>query len=137
MSYQAQITPWFQIQPDVRYVFNPRGSLLNARVGRRVGDALVLDLRATITFLFQVILKRVWKWAGRVVPPFPRSKIGYRWLPIWAENDGRLLVWGDVAGKWPAADCHDRALPLGQSAKSDRPLPLMLTPSAPSGARVT
>lgn len=50
MSYQAQITPWFQIQPDVRYVFNPRGGLLNARVGRRVGDALVLDLRATITF---------------------------------------------------------------------------------------
>jgi len=50
MSYQAQITPWFQVQPDVQYVFNPGGGLLNARVGRRVGDALVLDLRATITF---------------------------------------------------------------------------------------
>jgi len=50
LSYQAQLAPWFQLQPDVQYAFNPGGGLLNARNGRRVGDAAVLDLRATITF---------------------------------------------------------------------------------------
>jgi len=49
-SYQAQISPWFQLQPDVQYVFNPGGGLQNSRNGRRVGDALVLDMRATVTF---------------------------------------------------------------------------------------
>jgi len=50
LSYQAQLAPWFQLQPDFQYVFNPGGGLLNARNGRRIGDAAVLDLRATITF---------------------------------------------------------------------------------------
>jgi len=50
LSYQAQLASWFQLQPDFQYVFNPGGGLLNARNSRRVGDAAVLDLRATITF---------------------------------------------------------------------------------------
>lgn len=50
LSYQAQLAPWFQLQPDLQYLFNPGGGLLNARNGRRVGDAVVLDLRASITF---------------------------------------------------------------------------------------
>jgi len=50
LSYQAQLAPWFQLQPDFQYVFNPGGGLLNARNGRRVGDAAILDLRATLTF---------------------------------------------------------------------------------------
>ncbi|GAC1343023.1 MAG: carbohydrate porin [Acetobacteraceae bacterium] len=50
LSYQAQITPWFQLQPDLQYVLNPGGTIANPSTGKRVGDALVLDLRAAMTF---------------------------------------------------------------------------------------
>lgn len=48
-TYQRQITPWLQIQPDVQLVFNPGGGLANPQTGTtRVGNELVFGLRANI-----------------------------------------------------------------------------------------
>jgi porin len=50
-TYRLQLTPWWQLQPDFQYVFNPGGgvpSLSNPM--RRVGDAAVFGLRTAITF---------------------------------------------------------------------------------------
>ncbi len=50
-TYQAQVKPWWQVQPDVQYVINPGGGSPDPnRPGRRVGDAAVLGLRSTVTF---------------------------------------------------------------------------------------
>ena len=29
LTYQAQVTPWLSVQPDVQYIFNPSGGVLN------------------------------------------------------------------------------------------------------------
>ncbi len=51
LSYQAQIAPWWTLQPDLQYVFNPAGGIPNPnRPDRRIGDALILGLRTGITF---------------------------------------------------------------------------------------
>jgi len=51
LSYQAQIAPWWVVQPDLQYVFNPAGGIPNPnRPDRRIGDALILGLRTGITF---------------------------------------------------------------------------------------
>ena len=51
LSYQAQIVPWWVVQPDLQYVFNPAGGIPNPnRPGRTIGDALVLGARTTIAF---------------------------------------------------------------------------------------
>jgi porin len=50
-TYQYQATPWWQLQPDVQYVFNPGGGVLNSNgSGQRVGDELVVGLRTNILF---------------------------------------------------------------------------------------
>ncbi len=49
-TYQAQITPWWQLQPDVQYVFNPGGGILDPNTGLKVGNELVLGLRTNILF---------------------------------------------------------------------------------------
>jgi porin len=49
LTYQAQIAPWFSVQPDVQYIFNPDGGVLNPNGSPR-RDALVLGLRSAITF---------------------------------------------------------------------------------------
>ena len=50
-TYQAQITPWWQVQPDFQYVVNPGGGIADPNhPSRRVGDAAVLGLRSVITF---------------------------------------------------------------------------------------
>ena len=51
VTYQLQLTPWWQLQPDFQYVFNPGGGVpsLSAPT-RRVGDAVVFGLRTAITF---------------------------------------------------------------------------------------
>jgi len=50
-TYQYQVTPWWQLQPDAQYVFNPGGGVLNPNGnGRRVGDELVVGLRTNILF---------------------------------------------------------------------------------------
>ncbi len=43
LTYQVNLTPWVQVQPDLQYVIHPGGS-------PALGDALVLGLRTVITF---------------------------------------------------------------------------------------
>lgn len=42
-TYQAQVTPWFELQPDLQFVVQPGG-------GDALPDALVIGLSATIDF---------------------------------------------------------------------------------------
>lgn len=49
LSYQAQITPWLTLQPDLQYIFRPAGGVLNPNGSLR-RDALVLGLRSAINF---------------------------------------------------------------------------------------
>ncbi len=51
VTYQYQITPWWQAQPDAQYVFNPGGGVANpATQGQRLGNELILGLRTNIVF---------------------------------------------------------------------------------------
>lgn len=43
ITYQARITPWFLLQPDLQYIINPGGS-------KDLDNAFVAGLRASITF---------------------------------------------------------------------------------------
>ena len=49
-TYQAQIAPWLQLQPDVQYVISPGGGIDNAATGRKIGNELIFSLRSNITF---------------------------------------------------------------------------------------
>ena len=50
-TYQYQVTPWWQIQPDVQYVFNPGAGIVTANnPTEKVRNEAVLDLRTNITF---------------------------------------------------------------------------------------
>ena len=50
-TYQYQVTPWLQVQPDVQYVFMPGGGTLDpATPGKRVQNELVFGLRSNILF---------------------------------------------------------------------------------------
>ena len=51
LTYQAQIAPWWQVQPSAQYIFSPNGGVPNPlRPGKLLGDAGVLGIRTTITF---------------------------------------------------------------------------------------
>ncbi len=51
VTYQYQAAPWWQIQPDIQYVFNPGGGIANPDTPtQRVGNELVLGLRTNILF---------------------------------------------------------------------------------------
>lgn len=51
VTYQAQIAPWWTLQPDFQYVFSPGGGIPDPNhPSQTVGDAAVLGLRTTITF---------------------------------------------------------------------------------------
>jgi porin len=51
ITYQYQVTPWWQLQPDLQYVFNPGGGIANPNAPtQRVGNELVLGLRTNILF---------------------------------------------------------------------------------------
>jgi porin len=48
-TYQYQVRPWWQMQPDLQYVFNPgAGVASTTHPGERVGNELVLGLRTNI-----------------------------------------------------------------------------------------
>ena len=50
-TYQYQAAPWWQLQPDIQYVFNPGGGVLNQNGnGQRVKNELVLGIRTNILF---------------------------------------------------------------------------------------
>jgi porin len=51
LSYQAQVLPWLQAQPDFQYVVSPGGGIPNPnRPGQLVGSAAVFGLRIVATF---------------------------------------------------------------------------------------
>jgi porin len=51
LTYQAQLAPWWLVQPDLQYVWNQGGGLENPQIpGQRIKDELVLGLRTNITF---------------------------------------------------------------------------------------
>jgi porin len=51
ITYQYQMTPWWQLQPDIQYVFNPGGGLANPSAPTQtIGNELVLGLRTNILF---------------------------------------------------------------------------------------
>ncbi len=50
-TYQAQILPSWQIQPDLQYVINPGGGLANPdEPTQKIKNELVIGLRTTLTF---------------------------------------------------------------------------------------
>jgi porin len=51
VTYQVTVAPWWQVQPDFQYVFNPSGGILNPNPpGQRVGNEAIFGLRNVITF---------------------------------------------------------------------------------------
>lgn len=52
ITYQAQITPWWQIQPDFQYVFNVGGGQANplSPTPQRIKNEAIIGLRTNITF---------------------------------------------------------------------------------------
>jgi len=51
VTYQYQAAPWWTLQPDFQYVFNPGGGARNPRrPDQRVGNAAVFGLRTNIVF---------------------------------------------------------------------------------------
>jgi porin len=49
-TYQMQVTPWWQIQPDVQYVFNPGAGIVNPDTDQKVENELVIGVRTNILF---------------------------------------------------------------------------------------
>ncbi|MGA2043399.1 MAG: carbohydrate porin [Roseiarcus sp.] len=50
-TYQYQVTPWWQIQPDIQYVITPGGGIVNPdNPAQRIRNETVLGLRTNITF---------------------------------------------------------------------------------------
>ncbi len=51
VTYQAQLTPWWQLQPDFQYFFAPGGGIENPDApGQRIGNEAVFGLRSIIVF---------------------------------------------------------------------------------------
>ncbi len=51
LSYQAQIAPWWTVQPDLQYIVRPGGNAPDPdNANATVGNALVAGIRSTIKF---------------------------------------------------------------------------------------
>jgi porin len=51
VTYQITVAPWWQVQPDFQYVFNPAGGVLNPNdPTRRIGNEAIFGMRSTLTF---------------------------------------------------------------------------------------
>ena len=50
LTYQIVLAPWWQIQPDVQYIVNPRSATEPTPPAPRRGNALVLGVRTNIEF---------------------------------------------------------------------------------------
>jgi porin len=50
VMYQYQVTPWWQLQPDLQYVFNPGAGTLIPGTNRKIGNEAVIGLRTNILF---------------------------------------------------------------------------------------
>jgi porin len=50
-TYQYQLRPWWQLQPDIQYVFNPGAGVIDPTTPtRRIPNELVIGLRTNILF---------------------------------------------------------------------------------------
>jgi porin len=51
VTYQYQVHPWWQLQPDIQYIISPGGGIVNPNnLTQRVKNELVLGLRTNILF---------------------------------------------------------------------------------------
>lgn len=51
VTYQYQVAPWWQLQPDFQYVLNPGGGIQNPdNPAQRVGNEAIIGLRTNIVF---------------------------------------------------------------------------------------
>ena len=50
LTYQAVVTPWWQVQPMTQYIFRPSGEANPNRPRRRLLNALVIGMRVNFTF---------------------------------------------------------------------------------------
>jgi porin len=48
--YQYQVTPWWQLQPDFQYIFNPGAGTLDPNTNNRIENEAVIGLRTNILF---------------------------------------------------------------------------------------
>jgi porin len=49
-TYQYQVTPWWQLQPDFQYVFHPGAGTTNPNTGALIHNEAVIGLRTNILF---------------------------------------------------------------------------------------
>jgi porin len=49
-TYQYQVYPWWQLQPDAQYIFRPGGGAVSQITGQRIKNELVLGLRTNVLF---------------------------------------------------------------------------------------
>jgi porin len=49
-TYQYQVTPWWQVQPDLQYVFNPGAGTANPTDGGSVPNEAIIGLRTNVSF---------------------------------------------------------------------------------------
>jgi len=50
VTYQFQLAPWWQLQPDFQYTFNPGAGVRNPMTLARVRNETVVGVRTTLTF---------------------------------------------------------------------------------------
>ena len=50
LTYQYEIAPWWQVQPDIQYIINPGAGVLNSQTGNAISNELVLGVRTNINF---------------------------------------------------------------------------------------
>ncbi len=50
LTYQAQIAPWWQIQPDAQYIGRPGGGVPGTTISHRIPDAYIIGVRTTVAF---------------------------------------------------------------------------------------
>lgn len=51
VTYQAEVKPWFVLQPDFQYIFNPSGGLENSNwPGHKVADEVIFGLHSRLSF---------------------------------------------------------------------------------------
>lgn len=51
VTYQAQVTPWLQVQPDFQYVFTPGGGIADPYTpGKRIANEAIFGARTNVTF---------------------------------------------------------------------------------------
>ena len=52
LTYQYQVKPWFVLQPDIQYIYNPGAGIPNPNslTGARIQNELVAGVRAIFNF---------------------------------------------------------------------------------------